>query len=147
MENQYTDRPLFTLGINENAKSSLRGAATVAGVAAILSLVASIIRLISSFVERNKIEYRYEGFTQQRVAVESSGNIGGAIFGLLISILLFYFLNRFASQTKTGLNGNNSQLVNEGLGGLANYFITIGVIVILCIVLVVVVLAGAMAGR
>jgi hypothetical protein len=146
MENQDTNQPLFNLGLSETAKTSLRGAARVAGAAAILGLVTVIIRIVLSFTERSKIESRYEGFNQHRVATERGPNIIGAIIELAIGILLFYFLNRFASLTKTGLNGNNTQLVNEGFGALANYFITAGVLVIICLVLFAIVLAGAAAG-
>jgi hypothetical protein len=146
MENQDTNQPLFNLGLSETAKTSLRGAARVAGVAAILGLATSIIRVVLSFTERSKIEYRYEGLSQHRVAAERGPGIVGAIIELALGILLFYFLNRFASLTKTGLNGNNTQLVNEGFGALANYFITIGVLVIIGLVLFAVVLAGVAAG-
>jgi multisubunit Na+/H+ antiporter MnhB subunit len=146
MENQDTNQPLFNLGLSESAKTSLRGAARVAGAAAILGLVTSIIRIVLSFTSRNKFESRYEGFSQHRVAAERSPSIVSAIIVLAISILLFSFLNRFASLTKTGLNGNNAQVMNEGLGALANYFVTVGVLVILCLVLFAVVLAGLAAG-
>src|SRR5258705_3320586 len=99
------NQSLFTLRINDNLKTQLRGAAVVAGIAAILSLARWVLALIMTFMTRNKttIEYRYEGFNQPSVAAERTGSIAGAVISLIVSILLFYFLNQFASQTITGL--------------------------------------------
>lgn len=143
MDNQSN---LFALRINENTKTQLRGAAVVAGVAAIFSLVGTILNVVMSFMNKGKTVTRSEGFGESRMAVESGGNIISTIIGLGISILLFYFLNKFASQTKTGLNGNNPELVSSGLGGLSSYFITFGIIMILLLVLVLVLIAGLGAG-
>jgi hypothetical protein len=150
MYNQNTNQSLFTLGINENTKVQLKGAAVLAGIVAILSLAGSVLSLIQTFIVRNKttIEYKYEGFNQPTVAVQRTGNIAGGVIMLIISILLFYFLNRFSSQTKLGLNASNQQLVNNGLGGLSSYFVTVGILLIICLVLVLLaVVAGLSAGR
>jgi hypothetical protein len=148
MDNLNTNQSLFNLRINENLKTQLRGAAVSAGIAAILGLSSSILKVIVSIINRNKttIEYNYEGFNRTNLSAERTGNIAGTIITLIISILLFYFLNKFSSQTKTGLNGNNQQLVNSGLSGLSAYMVTIGVIVIICLALMLIVLAGVSAG-
>ena len=137
MDSQHTDQSLFNLSINDNLRSSLKSTATVAGIAAILSLANSILKVIVSFMNKNKtsLEYRYEGFNQTPTSVERTSNIGGAIVWLIISILLFYFLNRFASQTKTGLNANNPEIVNTGLGGLSGYMVTCGILLIIFLAL------------
>jgi hypothetical protein len=145
MDNQ--NQSLFSLRINENTKTHLRGAAVVAGVAAIFSLVSSILKLVTAFMNKGKTTTEFtEGFGRSGISTESGDGIGSAIFGLVISILLFYFLNRFSSQVKTGLNGNNQELVNSGLGGLSGYLITIGIIFIILLILVLIVIAGAAAG-
>ena len=124
----------------------LRGAAVVAGLAAMLSLVTSILKLVTAFMNKGKATSQFnEGFGQAKV--ESGDNIASSIVGLIISILLFYFLNKFSSQVKTGLNGNNQELVNSGFGGLAGYLITWGIIVIILLVALLILIAGAAAGR
>jgi len=93
---------------------------------------------VAAFVNKTKtpIESRYEGFSQTTTAsLERTSNIAAAIITLIISALLFYFLNRFASQTKTGLNANNTEIVNSGFGGLSAYFVTMGIILIICLAL------------
>jgi hypothetical protein len=149
MDNQNTNQSLFTLRISENTKMQLKGAAVLAGVAAIFSLASSILNLIKAFMDRNKttLEYNFEGFNQTRVSAERTGSIVSTIITLAISILLFYFLNRFSSQTKAGLNANNQQLVNSGLGGLSAYFVTIGIILIICLAfLLLALMVGISAG-
>jgi hypothetical protein len=143
MDNQNTNQSLFALRVTENTKVQLRGAAVVAGVAAILSLINSILGLIHSFLDRNKttIEYHYEGFNRTASAGKTN-SIAGAIITLIISILLFYFLNKFSSQTKAGLDANNQQIVNNGLSGLSAYLVTIGILLIICLAFVVLAIAA-----
>jgi hypothetical protein len=137
MENQNTHQSHFGLKINENTKTQLKGAATLAGIAAILSLISAILKAVIAFLGKNEeVEYQIEGFGQSQMAVEKTGSIVGAVITLLISILLFYFLNRFSIQTKTGLNTSDQQTVNNGLGGLASYFLTIGILVIIALAFV-----------
>ena len=149
MDTHDTNQPLFSLRINDNLRMHLRSAAVVAGIAAILSLSSSLLKVVAAFMNKNKItEYRYEGFNQTSAAVERTSNIAGAIFTLIISFLLFYFLNRFAARTKAGLNANNIETVNSGLGGLSGYMVTIGILLIICfafmlLLLVVALSAGA----
>ena len=144
MENQNTNQSLFDLSINENTKTQLRGAAVWAGIAAILSLVSAIIGLARSIIERNNPakEYRFEGFNNQAtVSTQSTGNVVSTVISLIITILLFYFLNRFSGQTKSGLISNNQELVNNGLGSLSSYFVTIGIILIIGLAFLVLALA------
>ena len=107
MDTHNTNESLFNLRINDHLRSQLKGAAVVAGIAAMLSLCSSILKVVASFMAKNKLEYRYEGFNQTTASVERTSSVAGAVITLIISVLLFYFLNRFASQVKTGLNANN----------------------------------------
>jgi divalent metal cation (Fe/Co/Zn/Cd) transporter len=145
MENSNANHPLFTLRITENTRIQLRGAAIVAGISAILSLAGAVIGLINSFLERNRttFEYRFEGFDTPATAAERTESIGGAIVTFIISLLLFYFLNKFSRKTKLGLDTNDQQLVTSGLGALSSYFTTIGILLIIGIVLGLLVLAIA----
>jgi hypothetical protein len=134
MENQYTNTSLFDLSITDNVKTQLKGAASWAGIAAILSLASTIISIILQFAGAGsspKIRST-EGFNETTVA---QVQIGALIVSSLISLgltgLLFYFLYRFASLTKKGLDNNDQEMVSNGLGGLSSYFITMGVLFIL----------------
>ena len=149
MENPNTDQSLFRLGVNDNLKIHLRSTAVVAGVAAILFLCTSIIKLVLTFMSRNKVlvQNRYEGFTQNTTSAERTGTLVWAVIWLIICILLFYFLNKFSTQTKAGLNANNQEILNNGLSGLSAYMITIGILLIIFLALMVLALMiGLTAG-
>ncbi|MBL7743261.1 MAG: hypothetical protein JNN00_07250 [Chitinophagaceae bacterium] len=148
MEYPNTNQSLFDLQYNENFKSQLRGAAVWGGIAAILSIGSTLLGLIQTFMTKNEIpaEFRAEGFENSTMRnVATGGNIVGTVISLIISILLFYFLIRFSSLTKTGLNGNNPEMVSSGLGNLSSYFITIGVIIIIVLVIFLIAIAGIAA--
>ncbi|MEI9944830.1 MAG: hypothetical protein WDN26_11480 [Chitinophagaceae bacterium] len=130
MESQHNS--LFDLHIDENAKQSLKGTAVTAGIAAILSLIVSIVGVIKFFVDKSRTGYENFGETGR---VQSATNLFSVIISLVITILLFYFLNRFSTYTKNGINASNAQSLNEGLGGLANYFKTMGILLIIVIIL------------
>ena len=146
MDNQNTNQSLFALHISDNTKMQLKGAAVLAGIAAILSLVNQIISFVMVIMNKNKVpvEYRTEGFSPTTSA-EKAGSIVGGVITLIIGILLFYFLNKFSTQTKAGLNGNNQEVVNNGLSGLSAYFVTLGILLIIGLAfgLLVVGLAGS----
>lgn len=136
MEYQDTNSSLFNLSLTDNVKTQLKGAALWAGIAAILSLVTTIINIVVQFMGGGA-SARYkstEGFNEAVVVqAEMAGNIVSAVITLAITGLFFYFLYRFASLTKAGLNNNDQEMVNNGLGSLSAYFITIGIIFIIAL--------------
>lgn len=126
---------LFELGFDENAKLNLKSAATVGGVAAIAILINAGLSIVSFVIEKTRPDpmVELEGYETVRRTSDVTG-IMSLVIGLAVSFLLFFFLNKFSSQTKTGLATSNSGTVSEGLGNLANYVKTLGIIfiIILC---------------
>jgi hypothetical protein len=148
MENQNTGSSLFELTLNDNLKNSLSGAAKWAGVVGILTLINSIVGLVQYFILKNRTPkyQQFEGFESSTNMADSGGNLISAIISLLISGLIFYFLNRFSNHTKSGINGNNPDMVSSGLQGLSSYFILTGVIIIIVLVIVLLAMLGLAAG-
>ncbi len=137
MENSTSDKSLFDLSFDENVKQSLKGAATWGGIAAIVSLIGSILGLVNYFVEKGK-ESRYGGNSLEEMQLQQAANTGGlvsVVITLLIGIILFYFLNKFSRSAKAGVDTNDHYLINEGLGSLSTYFKFIGVLLIIILVL------------
>src|SRR5258706_9295537 len=135
MENQDTNKSLFDLSFDENTKLQLKGAATWGGFAAVISIIGSILGVINYFIQKsNPKTYNFEGFSELRTQTESTGNLASVIITFIIALVLFYFLNKFSRSAKAGVHGSNQQLIGEGLGSLSNYFKTIGVLLIICIV-------------
>ncbi|MBK9380036.1 MAG: hypothetical protein IPN39_01730 [Chitinophagaceae bacterium] len=137
MENSTSDKSLFDLSFDENVKQSLKGAATWGGLAAIVSLIGSILGLVNYFVEKGK-ESRYGGNSLEEMQIQQAANTGGlvsVVITLIIGIILFYFLNKFSRSAKAGIDTNDHYLINEGLGSLSTYFKFIGVLLIIILVL------------
>jgi cytochrome c biogenesis protein CcdA len=154
MENQNTPTPesssLFDLGFDENTKTALKGTATVAGIAAILGIITAGLSAVGSFMEKKRVPAGFEEY-QSTQSTSNAFNMVGTVISLLIAFLLFYFLNKFANNTKTGLSGNNQGQVSEGLANLSSYFKTVGIllIIILCFVFLglLALLAGSASSR
>lgn len=145
MENQPTNgSSLFNLRFDENAKEGFRTAAVVAGIAAIVTLVRAVISITAFFVERSKtkvVEYE-ETYSYDYPQPEKSSSDGVlsiilAILIFLVTVGLFYFLNRFATKAKVGVSNASLDEMNDGMGSLANYFKTIGILFIILLALVV----------
>ncbi|MBK8139799.1 MAG: hypothetical protein IPK57_01430 [Chitinophagaceae bacterium] len=137
MENSTSDKSLFDLSFDENVKQSLKGAATWGGIAAIVSLIGSVLGLVNYFVEKGK-ESRYGGNSLEEMQIQQAANTGGlvsVVITLIIGIILFYFLNKFSRSAKAGVDTNDHYLINEGLGSLSTYFKFIGVLLIIILVL------------
>lgn len=148
MDNQHSNSSLFELTLNENLKNSLRGAATWAGIVGILTLVSSILGFVQYFMLKNKAPQfqRLEGFDGGTYETAGGASIASPLISLVISLIIFVFLNRFSTNTKNGINGNSPDRVSTGLQGLSSYFILWGVFVIIMLIFVVVVVIGAAAG-
>ena len=137
MENSTSDKSLFDLSFDENVKQNLKGAATWGGIAAIVSLIGSVLGLVNYFVEKGK-ESRYGGNSLEEMQIQQAANTGGlvsVVITLIIGIILFYFLNKFSRSAKAGVDTNDHYLINEGLGSLSTYFKFIGVLLIIILVL------------
>lgn len=138
MENQDITPSLFDLKADENVKQQLRGAAHWGGIAALVSMIVTGLGLVNYIVESAKPKpsfYRSEGFERNFIQTEQSDNIVSVVISLIIGIFLFIFLNRFSKNTKAGIDGDNQELVTEGLGNLSTYFKIIGVLLIIILVL------------
>jgi hypothetical protein len=146
MENQDTNKSLFDINFDNNVKQDMRGAANWGGIAAIFSITAAILSVIAHFVARNRMESQLEGFGEYQYQSQRADTLLYTIIALIIYGFMFYFLNRFARLTKTGLDGNNPQLITEGLNNLANYFKVIGVVIIIMLTLFFLVLLIGLAG-
>jgi NADH:ubiquinone oxidoreductase subunit 5 (subunit L)/multisubunit Na+/H+ antiporter MnhA subunit len=143
MENQPTnDSSLFNLRFDENAKEGFRAAAIVAGIAAIVTLARAVISITAFFVERSRksVVEIDEGYYDQATEKSGSDSVLSLILAILVFLVtvgLFYFLYRFATKAKSGISNASLDDMNEGMGSLANYFKTIGILFIILLALVV----------
>ena len=69
-----------------------------------------------------------EGFG---TSITRGENLVGVIFGIIIGLLINYFLYQFATLTKRGVNGMSQTDLNAGFNNLKIYFAIISVLVII----------------
>jgi len=62
--------------------------------------------------------------------------IGSVIFGIIIGLLINYYLYQFANLTKKGVNGMSQTDLNAGFYNLKIYFVIISVLVIIVLAFV-----------
>jgi hypothetical protein len=109
----------------------------------ITAVIGYVFALIRAFLPKTQV-VQSEGFG---VSVSAGQGLGSVIFGIVIGLLVNYFLYQFASLTKKGVNGMSQTDINAGFYNLKIYFIVISVIVIiiLAIALLAVLAIGANA--
>ena len=141
---QDTENSLFDLSIDETAKDHLRRICSWTMVIVITAVIGYIVAIIKALLPKTQV-IQSEGFG---ISVNTGQTLGSAIFGIIIGLLLNYFLYQFANLTKKGVNGMNQTDLNTGFYNLKIYFVIISVLVIivLAFALLVLVAIGAKAG-
>lgn len=134
------EHSLFDMQYDEQLKQQMKGSAAMAGIAAIISLVGSVLSFINYFVMRSRLSsaYNAEGFggIQYRQNSSTSGGLFSAVLSLVLAIFMFYFLSQYARLTKAGIDGNDTFQIGDGLAKLSTYFKIIGVLLIIVLVFV-----------
>ena len=141
---QDTENSLFDLSIDETAKDHLRRICSWTMVIVITAVIGYVIAIIKALLPKTQV-IQSEGFG---ISVNTGQTLGSAIFGIIIGLLLNYFLYQFANLTKKGVNVMNQTDLNTGFYNLKIYFVIISVLVIivLAFALLVLVAIGAKAG-
>lgn len=127
----FQENSLFDLSVDETAKSHLRSMATW-GMVIVISAVIGYVLTILRAVQGKPPVAQSEGFG---TAFTTGGNLGGTIFGIVIGLLVNYFLFQFANLTKRGVNGMSQSDLNAGFYNLKIYFVIIGVLLIIILVI------------
>jgi len=143
MEQLNTENSLFDLSIDETAKDHLRRICSWTMIIVITAVIGYVIALVKVFMPKTQV-VQSEGFG---VSVNAGQGLGSVIFGIVIGLLVNYFLYQFSNLTKKGVNGMSQTDLNAGFYNLKIYFIVISVIVIiiLAIALLAILAVGANA--
>lgn len=132
MEQQQSS--LFSnLSFDGAAKQILKAVANTGFLWTLISMISSVLGFISYFVKKDE----YEALRRYSTDSVSTGpNLFSLVISLGISILLFTYMNKFNSLTKSAIETNNQDQMNEGLRNLKNYFWVTGIILIIALVLI-----------
>jgi len=129
---QNTDNSLFDLSIDETAKDHLRRICSWTMVIVITAVIGYVVAIIKAFMPKTQV-VQSEGFG---VSLSTGQGIGSVIFGIIIGLLINYFLYQFANLTKKGVNGMSQTDLNAGFYNLKIYFVIISVLVIIVLAFV-----------
>lgn len=140
---QDPENSLFDLSIDETAKDHLRRICSWTMIIVITAVIGYVVAIIKALMPKTQ-GIQSEGFG---ISINTGQNLGSVILGILIGLLLNYFLYQFANLTKRGVNGMSQTDLNAGFYNLKIYFVIISVLVIivLAFVLLVLVAIGAKA--
>jgi len=132
MEQQDTSNSLFDLSIDETAKDHLRRICSWTMVIVITAVIGYVVAIIKALLPKAQV-IQSEGFG---VSVGAGQNLGSVIFGIIIGLLINYFLYQFANLTKRGVNGMSQTDLNTGFYNLKIYFVIISIMVIIALAIV-----------
>ena len=132
MEQQDTSNSLFDLSIDETAKDHLRRICSWTMVIVITAVMGYVVAIIKALMPKAQV-IQSEGFG---VSVGAGQNLGSVIFGIIIGLLINYFLYQFANLTKKGVNGMSQTDLNTGFYNLKIYFVIISIMVIIALAIV-----------
>jgi hypothetical protein len=123
------------LSFDHTAKQYIRSIGNWAIVIVVVAMISYGLSLIKVFTTPRVIAPKTEGF-DFNFSVKSE-SVGWTVFLILIGLLINYFLLRFATLSRAGLNGLNQSSLNKSFNNLKVYFIiqAIGCIVFFLIVI------------
>jgi small-conductance mechanosensitive channel len=132
MEEQDSSNSLFDLSIDETAKDHLRRICSWTMVIVITAVIGYVVAIIKALMPKAQV-IQSEGFG---VSVGAGQNLGSVILGIIIGLLINYFLYQFANLTKKGVNGMSQTDLNAGFYNLKIYFVIISIMVIIALAIV-----------
>lgn len=129
---QDAENSLFDLSIDETAKDHLRKISSWTMIIVIVAVIGYVVAIIKALMPKAQL-VQSEGFG---VSVSAGQGVGSVIFGVIIGLLINYFLYQFSNLTKKGVNGMSQTDLNAGFYNLKIYFVIISVLVIIALAFV-----------
>lgn len=123
------------LSFDHTAKQYIRSIASWAIVIVVVAVISYALSLIRVLTAPEIVTPKAEGF-DFNFAMKSEG-VGGTVFVILVGLLINYFLYRFATLAKTGLNGLDQTSLNKSFNNLKVYFIILSIVCLLIFLVVI----------
>jgi hypothetical protein len=120
MENEQIDQSTSDVSYDENVKQAIRSAADAGKAAAVAALVSTALFVLSFLIMATRIYGPVQG-----------SSILGVLIRVAISGALFYYLNRFATQSRMGIDGSDPATIRQGISSLASYFRLAGALLLI----------------
>jgi len=130
-ENQNQLDSFFNLSFDSKATQCILTIAKWARIGAICSFVGyGIALIVAVFGKNSSIDADSVG-----VAATKAGNIAGAFLSGIIGTIINYFLYRFSTAARQGVEGMDQLRLNQGLGDLRTYFKILGIIILIFLII------------
>ena len=134
-QNQSSD--LFNeMGIDPMAKQYIRSMASWAMVIVVVAVIGYVLSIIDLFRTKTVPFSRSEGFDMGFTQRIGGSDMFGTFFSIAIGLLVNFFLFRFATQAKAGVDGLDQSALNKSFSNLKAYFMACSIILIIVFVLV-----------
>ena len=147
MDNQEQNSAnLFELQFDENAKASIKTMASWALIIVIASVVGYVLAIVKHFLPQSQIEKFLESDDYSAGSISGAAKTSsliGTVISIGIGLVITYFLYMFATKAKKGIEGLSQYDINVGFNNFKNYFLIIGILIIILLIFMLVVGIGA----
>jgi len=120
-------RHLFTeLGFDLTARQHILSIASWAMIVVVVAVIGYIISIVQILTGAKEAIPQAEGFGM--VDAFAANNTTSSVISIIIGLLINFFLYRFASMARSGINELNQDQLNKSFNNLKFYFVTMSVI-------------------
>jgi|SRR6218665_347025 len=134
MEQDNTSSDLFSeMSIDAMGKQYIRSLASWAMVTVVVAVIGYVLNILELFKEKPVAYNSAEGFGRLPAAFGQS-SLFSVFFGIAIGILVNFFLFRFATLAKAGVDGHDQQKLTSSFTNLKAYFMACSIILIIIFV-------------
>lgn len=128
MENQIQQDDLFDVEIDATAKSLINDIATWAKIVAVSAFVSYGISLVVAVMGKNDLGTGFAASTGK------ASQIGSALVGAIIGVIINIFLFKFAVEAKHGIEHIDQSRLESGFNNLRIYCKILGILLIIALV-------------
>lgn len=133
---QQNQQNLFPeLGFDITARQHLRSLASWSMIIVVVAIVGYIINIFALYSQPEQVSTVSEGF-DMRNYVKTTNSTWGTVISIAIGLLLNYFLFRFATQVRTGIDGLSQPTMANSFRNLKSYFMAWSILLIIVFALV-----------
>lgn len=132
---------LFTEpGFDHTSRQHILSIASWAMVIVVVAVIGYVLNIVQLLTGNEQAVSRSEGFGMAETL--AGNNTISSVIGILIGLLINYFLYRFASMARDGINRLNQEQLNKSFNNLKLYFVIMSVILIIVFVGIIFVAIG-----
>lgn len=128
------NQPLFTLSLDDYAKTSLYATAKWAKFLAIVSMIVLILAFMGNILGLtifNKFTDAADPSIASPIRQAQTAMLVGTLIVLAIAFFPLWYLYQFANKMKVAIAANDVQALNDSFFNLKRYFRFIGILVII----------------